>query len=92
MWNHSDTQGPRTNNHSEGDHVKFNRELSKAHPNIYAFIIYFKKIESKIDTNFHKINLGQTLKKSKKFYIEQDKKIFELTTQRRKKSIDLWDF
>ncbi|CAF1108369.1 unnamed protein product, partial [Brachionus calyciflorus] len=31
-WNHSTTNGPRTNNHLEGFHAKVNRWLSKNHP------------------------------------------------------------
>ena len=92
MCNHSQTSGPRTSNHLEEYHSKFNREITKSHSNIYAFIMYFKKLESKIATNYTRINMDQTLKKRMKFYVEKDKKILDLTEQRTSETITLEKF
>ncbi|XP_067671617.1 uncharacterized protein [Haliotis asinina] len=35
VWNHHDTEGPRTNNHLEGWHGRLKKMIAKAHPNIF---------------------------------------------------------
>ena len=38
LWNHCQTVGPKTNNHVEGFHSKFNKYLQSKHPNQGWFI------------------------------------------------------
>ena len=54
--------------------------------------MYFKKLESKIATNYTRINMGQHLKKRKKFYVEKNKKILDLIEQRNSETIALKKF
>jgi hypothetical protein len=42
LWNHSSTTGPRTNNHVEGFHNKFNKYIKSPHPHLYKLINVFK--------------------------------------------------
>ena len=45
VWNHFNTDGPRTTNHIEGWHNKL-KKVSHAHPNIYTLISTFKDIHA----------------------------------------------
>ena len=56
------------------------------------FSCILKKLESKKATNFTRINMGKTLKKRKKFYLEKDKKIFDLLEHRNSETITLEKF
>jgi hypothetical protein len=38
LWNHYQTEGPRTINHLEGWHNKIKKKVPHAHPNIYQII------------------------------------------------------
>jgi hypothetical protein len=46
VWNHFNTDGPRTTNHIEGWHNKLKKKVSHAHPNIYTLINTFKDIHA----------------------------------------------
>ena len=42
LWNHYDTDGPRTTTHVEGWHQKLNGKIKQAHPNIYTILTVIK--------------------------------------------------
>jgi len=46
VWNHFDTDGPRTNNYNEGYNHRLNRLCGSGHPNLYKFINIMKREES----------------------------------------------
>ena len=50
LWNHSTTIGPRTNNHVEGFHLKFN--FKAPHPHIFKLINVFKRFESTYNVKY----------------------------------------
>ena len=45
VWNHFNTDRPRTTNHIEGWHNKLKKKVSHAHPNIFTLISTFKDIQ-----------------------------------------------
>ncbi len=45
LWNHHDTQGPRTNNNLEGFHSRIGKSLQHVHPNIFRFTELIQKVE-----------------------------------------------
>ncbi|XP_060072772.1 uncharacterized protein LOC132552602 [Ylistrum balloti] len=45
MWNHHDTEGPRTTNHLEAWHGKLEKN-QHSHPNIYTLIRIFQEIQA----------------------------------------------
>ncbi|KAJ8322426.1 hypothetical protein KUTeg_000022 [Tegillarca granosa] len=42
MWNHYETEGPRTTNHLEGWHHKLNNQMHRAHPYIIKLLQTFQ--------------------------------------------------
>ena len=54
LWNHLNNNGPRTNNHLEGDNRKTNSEMPSETLNIYQFIDFNKILESEVFINFHR--------------------------------------
>ena len=51
LWNHCLSTDPRTNNHVEGFHSKFNKYIKTPHPHIYKLINVFKR--EKVTSNVH---------------------------------------
>jgi hypothetical protein len=43
IWNHFDTDGPRTTNHLEGWHHKLKNHVAHPHPNIFYLINLLKE-------------------------------------------------
>lgn len=74
-WNHSKTVGPRTNNHIEGFHSKFNRIIGHSKPNIFKLISLFKRFESLASVRSERLTMCQINIKRKRIYDEKDKKI-----------------
>ncbi|XP_021350012.1 uncharacterized protein LOC110448209 [Mizuhopecten yessoensis] len=46
LWNHFETEGPRTTNRIEGWHRKLKKKVEHAHPNIYSIIRVFHEIQA----------------------------------------------
>ncbi|XP_060081931.1 uncharacterized protein LOC132561218 [Ylistrum balloti] len=46
LWNHFQTDGPRTTNNLEAWHWKLKKKVKHAHPNIFAIIQTFKEIDN----------------------------------------------
>ena len=75
FWNHSETFGPRTNNHIEGFHSKFNRCVGHPKPNIFNLIKLMKRYEAVYKTRHEYIAQGKLIVKRKK---NMKKKIVKL--------------
>ena len=54
LWNHWNNDGPRTNNHLEGDNRKTNAEMPSVNLNIYQYIDFNKILEAEVFINFHR--------------------------------------
>ena len=54
LWNHYDTEGPRTNNHVEGDNAALNRFVNVDSPNIYDLILAMKDFETSVAVKYFK--------------------------------------
>jgi hypothetical protein len=54
LWNHYDTEGPRTNNHVEGDNAALNHFVNVDSPNIYDLILAMKDIETSVAVKYYK--------------------------------------
>lgn len=66
IWNHSETIGPKTNNHLEGFHSKITRHLGAAHPNIYKLVKLFKTLESNASVDYESIKFRREALRSRK--------------------------
>ena len=87
------TEGPRTNNHVEGFHSKFNKELGAAHPHIYKLIAKFKNYEKLVKVKFLRMQLLQHVAPTRaKKYVEKDIKINDLIQEFILKKISLEHF
>ena len=46
LWNQFLNNGPRTNNHLEGDNRKMNHEMPTENLNVYQYIDFIKTLEA----------------------------------------------
>lgn len=81
LWNHHETDGPRTNNHLEGFHNRLNRTLPHSHPNIFRFIEVIKKIECSEKAKVAQLNFGAAPPKKKRVYKEIEHRVIRLKSQ-----------
>ncbi|CAF0860245.1 unnamed protein product [Brachionus calyciflorus] len=86
IWNHSNTQGPRTNNNLEGFHSKFN------HLHIFKLIKLFQGFEALYAVKFERIKNGLEVVKRRKEYVDQDKNIKALNEDLRNNLITSENF
>ena len=78
LWNHWQTERPKTNSHNEGFHSKLNKFLQSKHPNIFKLINVFKRFESTTNVHYNQVLLQSGQKRSTKL-IKKDKQVDELT-------------
>jgi hypothetical protein len=76
MWNHSNTVGPRTNNHVEGYHHKINNWINKQHPDIYSLINVNKKMDSLMVVDYNKRVCGEKSPKRNKLDLQKEDKLY----------------
>lgn len=81
MWNHNQTNGPRTNNNVEGFHNRLNRSLPHHHPNIYRFIEVIRKIEFSERAKLAQQRLGAAPPPRKRVYREIENRVSRLIDQ-----------
>ena len=54
LWNHFTNNGPRTNNHVEGDNKKIDSEMPSANMNIYQYIDFIKILEAEVFIDYER--------------------------------------
>ncbi|XP_048238825.1 uncharacterized protein LOC125372533 [Haliotis rufescens] len=81
MWNHFETDGPRTNNNLEGFHSRLNYLLPHVHPNIYRFIEVIQKVEFSERTKVMQLNFGAAPRCRKRIYRETENCLVRLKDQ-----------
>jgi hypothetical protein len=68
VWNHFNTDGPRTTNHIEGWHNKLKKKVSHVHPNIFTLISTFKDIQVANEvTRIQRNTVGTIRPKAKRY-------------------------
>ncbi|XP_069142033.1 uncharacterized protein [Argopecten irradians] len=68
LWNHFETEGPRTTNHVEGWHNKLKKKVEHSHPNIYSIIRVFQEIQANNEiTRIQHAAGGQTRPRAKRY-------------------------
>ncbi|XP_067649026.1 uncharacterized protein [Haliotis asinina] len=77
VWNHNNTEGPRTNNHLEGRHHHLNQTVQRCHPNIFSFISTIKSLERLLAQMMH----GANPPPRKRKYVQLDTRLQNLKTQ-----------
>jgi hypothetical protein len=60
VWNHFNTEGPRTTNHIEACHGKVKKKVQHCHPNIYTIIQAFKDIQASNEIHRLQLQAGGT--------------------------------
>lgn len=79
LWNHHNTNTPRTNNHVGGHNNAINNYIAQNKPNIYQAINHLKILDFEASVRYLKLSNKQTQpKKRKLYYVEKDKKINDL--------------
>ena len=54
LWNQFLNNGPRTNNHLEGDNRKMNHEMPTENLNVYQYIDFIKTLEAEVFINYER--------------------------------------
>ncbi|CAF0829701.1 unnamed protein product [Brachionus calyciflorus] len=75
LWNHFDTEGPRTNNDIEGYNLKLKNHVSRAHPDIYKSIEVFQVQETTSFVKYKHALDGKPAPPRRKFNIGRDNEI-----------------
>ncbi|CAF1130826.1 unnamed protein product [Brachionus calyciflorus] len=91
-WNHSTTNGPRTNNHLEGFHAKVNRWLSKNHPSVYTLIKFLKELDSNVTIEYNSRLTGTQAPVLSKNLIETNNILEDNLNRLKNSEIDLEKF
>ncbi len=81
LWNHYSSEGPRTNNHVEGDNAALNRFVNVDSPKIYDLILCMKYIESTFAVKYFKNKETNEPQKRRQEDINRDKAIQECRLQ-----------
>ena len=92
IWNHFDTDGPRTNNYNEGYNNRLNRLCGSGHPNLYKFINIMKREESLASVKYFRAIQGYEPDKRRKKDIEKDLKIESLIQEVQDGNIELLEY
>ena len=58
IWNYYKVDGPCTNNHVEGWHIKINHVAGKPHPNIFEVVELFKGEQATTEINLQQLTSG----------------------------------
>ena len=92
MWNHSDNEGPATNNHLEDWRARLNRLAKKSHTNIYEVIEIFQREEASSKVTILQLQSGGVARKGKAKAQKNAKRLKKLKKKLRKNKIALYDF
>lgn len=71
MWNHYETEGPRTTNHLEGWHHKLNNQMHRAYPNIFTIIKLLQTFQSANEIKIIQLAASGKRRKEEKRYRRQ---------------------
>lgn len=92
MWNHYETDGPRTTNNIEAWHGKLKKKVKHAHPNIFTIIQTFKDIDNADAINRIQIEAGGTVRPRAKKYCNIDNRLATLKERYGNRNIDLMTY
>ena len=91
-WNHSNTIGPRTNNHIEGFHSALNRSIGFSKPSFFKLIEKFRELEALSSINYERAAMELDVPKRRKQDIENDEKLHNLISDMNNQKIDIEKF
>ncbi|XP_060065583.1 uncharacterized protein LOC132545918 [Ylistrum balloti] len=92
LWNHFQTDGPRTTNNLEALHGKLKKKVKHAHPNIFAIIQTFKEIDNADVINRMQREAGGTTRPRAKKYCNIDPRLTTLKERYGNGTIDLMTY
>ena len=78
IWNHFDTDGPRTTNHLEGWHHKLKNHVAHPHPNIFYLINLLKEQQASTEIKLIQYSAGGKRVPRKGKYVEIDNRLVNL--------------
>ncbi|KAK3097880.1 hypothetical protein FSP39_014087 [Pinctada imbricata] len=92
VWNHFNSDGPRTTNHLEGWHSKIKKQVQIAHPNMYQIIRHLKQIQASNKISIVQIRAGGLPKPKKRKYLNIDSRIRNLQRRLQASEIDVFEY
>ena len=78
LWNHHNTEGPRTTNHLEGWHHKLKSHVQHPHPNIYNLIKLIQSQQSATEIRLIQYAAGGKRIQRKRKYVQIDNRLATL--------------
>jgi len=91
VWNHFDTEGPRTTNHVEGWHNKL-KKVCHSHPNIFTIIKTFKDIQAANEVKRVQMETGGTRRRKAKKYRTIDSRLHQLKKRLVSGQMDIMEY
>ena len=92
VWNHFNTEGPRTTNHIEAWHGKVQKKLQHCHPKIYTIIQAFKDIQTSNEIHRLQLQAGGTQRLRPRKYRNIDSRLRLLKQRFTSNHIDLMTY
>lgn len=92
LWNHFDTDGPRTNNHIEGENAALKRFINVDSPDIYSLILCLKDIESLVAIKYLKNQQVEKPQKRRAIDVERDKSLAVFKAEYNSKTLQLYSY
>ncbi|KAJ8298323.1 hypothetical protein KUTeg_024854 [Tegillarca granosa] len=92
MWNHYETEGPRTTNHLEGWHHKLNNQMHRAHLNIFTIIKLLQTFQSANEIKIIQLAAGGKRRKKEKKYRDLETRLRQLKERYELDMINVMDY
>jgi hypothetical protein len=92
LWNHYQTEGPRTTNHLEGWHNKIKKKVHRAHPNIYLIIEVLQNTQTVTECTIIQYAAGGARPPKRHRYIVIDTRLQLLKERYQQRLINVVDY
>jgi len=92
LWNHYETDGPRTTNHLEGWHLKLKNQVHHSHPNIYKLITILQRQQASTEIKIIQYAAGGKRVPRKRKYVEIDDRLDTLKDRLQNDLISVVEF
>ena len=92
LWNHYQTEGPRTINHLEGWHSSMKKTIQVPHPNIYRLLTHLKEEQAVNEVTHIQYSAGGLRPVKRRKYIQLNQRLQQLKLRLQNQEISVFQF
>ncbi|XP_071145121.1 uncharacterized protein [Mytilus edulis] len=92
LWNHYQTEGPRTTNHLEGWHSGLKKVIQVPHPKIYTLLNYLKEEQAFNEITLIQYHAGGVRPTKRRKYTQLNQRLQQLKDQLQNDDITVFQF